>query len=227
MESSVCSVGATVDNESSSLTNLLSNDHFFPTMSLEPYELNPIKRRRLETALKGRTDALTPGRMDNLEDFYLEQAIRESTEDSDEQEQQRADELILLTSTVMKPILQTHILPFLSIPALFAVASVDSNLNHVVETYAERPYLEISATVDDRYERFFQIISQPRNIRARPLHFWRNKYRRMRQRAKQIAKLRTNSEAQQLPYRCLLYIANEQWKLMTKLHESDWDGLVS
>ena len=195
-------------------------------MSLEePYELNAIKRQRLNTALLGRVDALPPGRMDSLEDLHLVQALRESTKDSDEHEQQRADEHFLLTSTAMKPLLQTHILGFLSLSDWMAMAAVDSNLNQAVELYAERQHRANPPVGDDLYERFLQLLARPPR-RAQPIPYSRrNRYRRMIEPANRLAQLRTDSE--HLPYRCKLHATKKQRELMGKLHQSDWDDIFS
>lgn len=81
-------------------------------MTYEPYELNDTKRRRVETALIHCKDALPPGRMDDLEDFHLRQALVESLVGNHELERRWADERLLLTSTKMQGVLQDHILGF-------------------------------------------------------------------------------------------------------------------
>lgn len=173
---------------------------------MEPtYELNPIKRRRLDKALRDRKDALLPGRMDGLEDFHLNQALRQSMDD----EQQCADESLLISSTTMRPVLQNSILGYLSPSDLLAMAVVDTNLNQVIQTYSEGQFLTLTKTDSGgRYGRFLQFLEKRKSVTGQ--------YDEIIEPAHELAWKRSYA-AKWLPYRCALRFIEKQGKFMASI----------
>lgn len=103
-------------------------------MEDESYEPKDWKRQRIDAALRSRKDTLSPGRMDDLEDFHLAEAIRQSIEDEDEQAQQDADENLLLTSRRVDSVLQKNIMGFLTFDDLLSLSATTTTLNQAVES---------------------------------------------------------------------------------------------
>lgn len=164
------------------------------------YTANAIKRRRLTKALSNRKDGLlTPGRMDSLEDYHLEQAIRESVRD-DEDPQPWDDEL-LLTSAPMEDV-HNFILDYLTPSDICGLAAVDSNLNQVIETYSNGQLLKKTHEIAN-FKRFLRFLKEFRGGKS---HAYRG--------ANRLVKLKNHAERYKLPRRCVLVVIKKQETLM-------------